>query len=298
MNTHEEIIRRLADICLEEYPYELIRKLLIKLERFGQIVTILLPGKMISRARRNTNSNPRYYHISDLSYKPQEDNNRYYRASTPYRTMFYGSYLPEMKAKHEINSEKITLIYELCDLMRSKDSVGEQKITIGNWEILEKISLVTIFQHMSYQRPALIATELNKGFQSFLKDYPELINASRNVTNFLASKFAKEETQEDYDYMISAIFTELITEKEYDGIVYPSVRMSGEGINIALTPESADKKLAFISASEHTLFKNGLKASLSNERIIYPNTHNGIDYFKINRKYYFSLLQAKSMVGL
>ena len=57
----------------------------------------------------------------------------------------------------------------------------------------------------------------------------------------MANEFAKENINEDYDYMISAVFSEMATKNRVDGIIYPSVRVGGKGFNIAITPKATEK---------------------------------------------------------
>ena len=70
--------------------------------------------------------------------------------------------------------------------------------------------------------------------------------------------------------MISAIFTELVTENKYDGIFYPSVRTGGNGFNIAITPK-ATEKLRLIFAGECTIYKHKMNTSIGNNAYIKLN---------------------------
>jgi hypothetical protein len=82
----------------------------------------------------------------------------------------------------------------------------------------------------------------------------------------LADEFAKENLRGDYDYMISAIFTQIAVNKGYDGIFYPSVRVGGKGFNIAITPQ-ATKKLGLYVAGECSLYKKKNHTIIDNNAI-------------------------------
>lgn len=297
MKDVDEILLELSMLELCTYPAKRIEELLRTLGKFGTIITKLGPGKTIQRGRLRTVKNERLTYVSDFSFNPNISN-KYLRASTPNNAMFYGTYLPEKQEPNEPQDEKITLIYEIYEMARNKDSINEQKILFGYWEVLEEIKMVSVFDYEYYRNPLKIATELSKSYKDYISKYPELEKNSSEISKYLASEFAKENIQSDFDYMISAIYSEIVTEMGFDGIVYPSVRMEGAGINIALTRNAADNKLAFYYASEHTIIKNKLKMILSNEKYGIPNTHNSIDYREFPSKDLFTIEQAKKKVGL
>ena len=57
-----------------------------------------------------------------------------------------------------------------------------------------------------------------------------------------------------YDYLISAIFSEFVSNTELDGILYPGVRVDGKGFNIAIKPSAVDK-LSLRVAGECSIYK-------------------------------------------
>src|SRR5699024_168326 len=84
---------------------------------------------------------------------------------------------------------------------------------------------------------------------------------------FLASEFAKEKIESDFDYMISAIFTENVIRQGLDGVLYPSVRTAGKGFNIAITPK-ATEKLALYVAGECSIYKSKDQVVVGNDAIV------------------------------
>jgi hypothetical protein len=67
--------------------------------------------------------------------------------------------------------------------------------------------------------------------------------------------------------MISALFSELITQHGLDGVLYPSVRVGGKGFNIAITPE-ATKKMGLYVAGECSIYKLKDRAVVGNDAIV------------------------------
>ena len=95
---YSEIIEKLETIDLKSYPKDEIIALISKCGKVGAIITTLHHGKRIIRARIN-DDNKHFKSVSELSYKPQKFNTTYQRASTPQKTMFYGSIVPEILGK-------------------------------------------------------------------------------------------------------------------------------------------------------------------------------------------------------
>jgi hypothetical protein len=67
--------------------------------------------------------------------------------------------------------------------------------------------------------------------------------------------------------MISYIFSEISIEKGYDGILYPSVRTAGQGLNVAITPDFVDKYMELRTAGECTIYKNGERTIVLNDSV-------------------------------
>ena len=76
------------------------------------------------------------------------------------------------------------------------------------------------------------------------------------ISNFIASEFKKSKISSDSDYLISAIFSDVMVSKGFDGILYPSVRTEGKGINVALTPSAVEKKMKLELAGICIIYKN------------------------------------------
>jgi hypothetical protein len=110
---------------------------------------------------------------------------------------------------------------------------------------------------------------LKEAYQNFISSTPGMSESIKSISNFFAKEFAKEEIREDYDYFLSALFTEVVTKDlGYDGVMYPSVRSGGEwGFNVAIKPEVVDNNMVLEMALETTLYKNGVDALLLDNNI-------------------------------
>ena len=236
----EKIIDAFKNLDLSTYPEKEIRELFNSVEVTAGMSVTLHKGKSIMRARPNYNGE-KFSKKSDFSFKPQKDNDKYQRASTPYQTMFYGAVLPEDLKDGELANARIIGAFETVPLLRDRNKSGYQKISFGRWFVKEDINLIAIVFNEEYIKNNRYTSELANSYKEFCKyTDPDIVEKSNKFQCFLASEFSKEIIRDNYDYMISAIYSELVT-KGYDGVFYPSVRINGEGFNVALTPEATEK---------------------------------------------------------
>jgi len=182
--------------------------------------------------------------------------------------MFYATSIPENVEKGELDNTRIIGVAETIPMLRDKNKSGYQKISFGRWYVKEDIDLLAIVHKDTYLNESNYTKELVEAYKGFIKKTPkEIADKSLEFQNFLADEFAKETINEDYDYMISAIFTELATKNGIDGILYPSVRVGGKGFNIAITPK-ATEKLGLFVAGECSIYKLKNHSVMGNDAII------------------------------
>lgn len=248
----KDVITKIKDLDLSTYPYAEIKDLLNQVGVIGHIVVTYNKGKIIMRARPNLKGE-RFKNSKELSFKPQHFNKTYQRASTPYNTVFYGCTLPD-NPESEIN-ERIIGTVESMPWVRDRTTSGYKKITYGKWGVNESINLIGIFHKKDYYEQSNFTKELIKSHQSFIEEYEQnVIDDTLTFLDFLADEFSKENINHDYDYMVSAIFSELVSEKGFDGVIYPSVRTEGKGFNVALIPK-ASEKLKLYAVGECSIYK-------------------------------------------
>lgn len=267
MSGFVETIDKLKDLNLSEYPVDEIKKLLSDFGRVGVIVMTLHKGKTIMRARPNE-PNETFKIISELSFKPSKFNKTYQRASTPLTTMFYGCVVPENIEKGELDNARVTAVFEASKLYRKGIENGEEKITFSRWTVTNDIPLIAIVYNQDFVKSSSHTNELYLAYQSFLQqNNPSDVLKSNAITEFLASEFAKSETPNDFDYLISALYTELVVQKGFAGVYYPSVRAEGKGFNVAIHPDFVERCMTPIVAGECALYKKGKHIVLDNDTI-------------------------------
>lgn len=263
----DTVIENLKSLDLSKYPKDEILELFKNVGKIGSIVVTLHRGKSVMRARPNYNGE-RFERKSDYSFKPQALNTSYQRASTPNNTMFYATMIPETVEPGELNNMRVVGLMEAIPMLRDKSKSGHQKISFGRWYVKEDINLLAIVQKDKYYQESNYTRELVDAYKVFINTAPkDVIERSSAFTTFLADEFSKEDIKADYDYMISALYSELATKRGFDGVIYPSVRVGGQGFNIAITPE-ATKKMGLYVAGECSIYKLKDHIVMGNDAII------------------------------
>ena len=254
----KKILDKIKKLNLASYPYFEAQELIRSLGVSGFLIFTLHFGKSITRARSGNN----FFKKSDLSYKPQKFNTKCQRASTPNRTMFYGTINENERSLEE---SRMIAISECSSLLRGGiDINGIEKITYGRWTVIDNINLVSIVHRDIFvditNNPLLI--ELKNSYDEFIRTVPKSQEKADLIAQFFAKEFSKKEILSDSDYFISAVFSEMVSyDLGYDGILYPSVQAGGQlGFNVAIKPEAVDTKMKLDMVAESTLYKKGEKS--------------------------------------
>lgn len=232
----EQIIQKMKSLDLSRYPQSEIISLFREVGQIPILITTLHPGHKIIRGRINNGDD--FSSISSHSYCPSVKNDEYQRASIPHETMFYGSVT---SPEEEEPVARISILTEISKIFT--EGVDTEKIMYSAWEVIGDLQLVSIIQSGLYRTPNKQIMELDRRFN---EEYNSEVG--KVFFDFIASEFAKDNTPKDYDYMISALFSHIISNNGLDGVYYPSVRIDGAGMNVAISPRAVDTKMKFLGA--------------------------------------------------
>ena len=277
----EEAIDHLQHLDLKKLPVEDARKLLATMGKLPFMLSEFESGKLIDRAVLNSNLEPEFNTKARIFYKPPQYNKTFQRASSPSQTMFYGSITPEETSEDEIDNARITAAFELVDLLRDTNSGdGERVITYGKWLVTEKLSLIAIVDPQKQYKVKYL-NDIASGYRNQISDLPvALKQKTLDWLSFLTNEFRKDvKKDEEYNYMISGLFSEIAAQMNVDGVLYPSVRTNEDGICIAIKPESAEAKLELIKVLQCKLVKVAKKVSIVNLK--YCDVFNNDDEFQL-----------------
>jgi hypothetical protein len=296
MSNTAETIKALNRIDLSTYPFYKVQEHIRSFGRTGFLIFTLHKGKTIVRARPGSN----FREKSELSYLPQAKNTKCQRASTPNKTMFYACLVGEKQSFAEC---RILATSETSSLLRQGiESTGIEKITCGRWNIIDDIDLVVILDENIYKTVSNnpLLSELKNAYDTFIQTTPELEEKTRLIANFFAQEFSKEQIENDYDYFLSAIFSEfVVNELNYDGVMYPSVQAGGQiGFNVAIKPEVINQRLQLDLIAESTLYKKKKDSLVVIDKISTPLTWEYYENPEMTTEQILAKLQISSLEEL
>jgi hypothetical protein len=184
-------------------------------------------GLHIYRCRIFNTNKPNDLH--ELSYPKNEHIRKYGRANDIGKSMFYGSI------------SKNIPFFEL------KIKAGD-KIAMSIWKTKDKLLL----NHIGFTKEVEEKLKSGRSLSSiydFVSETKNFNNLNNFVYNYLANCFSKNVSELNNNlYKLSvAIANILLAGDLLQGILYPTVAMSGNSDNIVLKPEYVDENLEFIS---------------------------------------------------
>lgn len=274
----EKKIKTLEELDLVDYPHENIVQLINSVKVGLPIMTVIIPKwKRLVRSRLNGNVT-RFNKKEELSFVPSDKNKSYARASTPKNTMFYAS-TSAPNQKSSIRDVEISF-YETVNFLNNKNSLGYAKITYGNWFPKEDLLLLAIIPYTKEYDKNNFIGEMKKDYNENLKSTSgeNLTKASKDFLELMSSEFSKR-VNEDFEYMKSAIFTEIIMKtNSYHGVFYPSVKSDDTCYNIALKPEVVDK-LSLKLVVECSIFKNKELIDFCDDATASVNESGNFDWY-------------------
>jgi hypothetical protein len=176
------IINDLKALDLSLCPYDKVKRLIKAIKtKIPCIVSRIPSNTVIMRIRRGHN----LLKISELSYKPQERNNEYQRASTPNKTMFYGT------ISDDIMDSRFIAYNEISSIMRDNSHQQSEQITYGKWKVMKDIELISIVgQEVFPKANNLLLQEMKFNYQKLLSQDKDG-NLSQ-IIEFFSSEFSKK----------------------------------------------------------------------------------------------------------
>jgi len=262
-----QAFRNVRKLNWKEYPVDAIKVFLNKFGKIPYMITEYNEGKIIHRACPISDDEI-VNNVSRLTYKPSELNTFYQRASIPQKTMFYGAVIPQEIDTIELDNPRITSAMESCSFLRNIRLDGIQRLIYGKWIVKAKISLITVlftrYRNAKNTWIKNLSEEFYKNIELFTYEEQKKY---KQINNFLSDEFSKYVGEnEDYKYLISSIFSMNCIENNLDGVLYPSVRTMGLGLNVAIKPATVDEKMELVSVLECDVYKKREKVVINNLR--------------------------------
>jgi hypothetical protein len=196
----------------------------------------------VLRARPNRdNASGHWRKPNQISYIKEKSNVlQCGRCNLREEVMFYGAigFPDNMQAL-------MTVIFEISRRMRENPENLEEFYTFGKWRLKTPIHCIPIlYTDHVHKMPQIL--EMESRCRSFvINNFEDRADLMTDILEFIGKKFSEEHTDSRRTYEITASFCSVLLElyPEMEAILYPSMKVDGDGVNIAILPEVVDRKL-------------------------------------------------------
>ncbi len=236
----------------EKNEKEIIRTL----DYFIPFISNLTANSVFSKLHRVTinkrvvGKNQRIFKISELKYPPSSLVTKYGRCNIKGQSIFYSgsNWLNTMNEMNPENGDMITeSVWEVIDeqplkfspIFKNQPNIIKDGIPITN----------------------LLSREYDELYQKTFGAYPpNLTKKIDMLIQFITDEFTREVTDNHFDYLFSAYFSnKIFTELEagtIEAIHYPSVKEKLSFNNLAIKADAFDKKYKLIQVSDSVVVKD------------------------------------------
>lgn len=228
----------------------------------------------ITRARLNA-ENERFDNLSQVWHKPDKFNTDFGRASNTYFNILYGAISPFQENVTNKPAERITALSEVSRIYFNETSELQTEIvTFARFIPGKQLNLICPFDFGSYSDESALFMEMKNAFDKTIKEYPDYEYQITKFHSFIASQFKKFPIRDTFEYKLTALFTEIVLNLGFDGIMYPSVRTDLKGFNVAISSKFVEANFKLLAVCESTHYKRLKQSFLNNDLmtdVIQPN---------------------------
>lgn len=218
--------------------------------------------------------------VSRLSYPPIEINYKYggyQRASTPCRAMFYATKLNSISETDSYSAISTAFIESL---KKDYDELltSNKQVVFSLWQLIKPIRLLSVFNSSDYNNKNPHTAEISDSFNNWLITQEEKsANKIIALMDFLNSIYSKpiDIIENKNEYKLSSVITQymidniILNDEKIDGVVFPSTKVEGKELNVAIKPDSVDLKLGCIKVLDCSVLPD-FKLKVEREESIQP----------------------------
>ena len=203
---------------------------------FGTIT--ISAGVPLFRCRIHEELNRPFTKVTELTHRQDLFNIKSFgRANEPLQSIFYCS------------TDRETALFEISQIQKANGTLKEEAITYGKWILKKDITVAHLPLIVDRIGKNPIADHLHFTFEELVKKYTtEDTKDWRSVIDLFSNEYSREGDGAETDYLISCAFSNYIyatpginseTREKIimDGIMYPSVKYSEVGMNLAILPQ-------------------------------------------------------------
>lgn len=219
------------------------------------IPVMLLKDQKVLRTRPN--GDDFFSYVYELSYPPAEYA-RTDRASLVGKPMFYASaFTKNANITHAY--PRIVSALETMTLLRSKGATGVKCMTQSLWNVNDNIHMFAFPFSEKYKRACEEIGMLKSGWETLLRE--SYSKESIEFFTYIGDLMAEMNTSCLYDVTATCV-DYILTHFKFEGVLYPSVPLEGEGLNICLKTNVVDDKITFAGAATEVIFRNGDQSTI------------------------------------
>lgn len=254
MNQNIEVIKQMLEN--DSFDKRNVQRIMASFKNDVAVIPLrFLDGQKVLRTRKNEEDVFGYVH--ELSYPPIEFA-RTDRASLKGKPMFYASIFTKDFERTNALPRCVSAL-ETSTLLKTKGAFGSETITQSVWEINSPLHLFAFPFSNKYKRSCEDIGIIRTEAETMLRD--NFSEESIDFFTFLGDLMAEPNFSCLYD--VTATCVDFILEKfNYDGILYPSVPIEGQGLNICIKPNVTDERVRFLGAALETIVRRGDKSEI------------------------------------
>lgn len=251
-------LKELKDISLSGADYDTLKKKIKLLVQCGFMAVTFPENKIIYRGREWDPANQTVYKAqSEISYPPVAESSSKLslnRASSNKFQVFYGAV-----GTPDFDAAQVIAMTEICKVIEDDfPDDQEEFIVLGQWIVRKEFTVASIALHSEIAK-------LNRQAGEMLTVHAEICNELKGkgklieeVAKFFSNEFSKKvETSNSHEYILSAVYGDLLLELGVPGILFPSVKSDGKAFNVALHKDVVDECLELRVAAISKSFKKG-----------------------------------------
>jgi hypothetical protein len=290
-------IQILKSFDLRSVSMDEIRKHLFEIKDHIGTRRIYPKGTVVCRSLRLKDNDDIFTTEERISYNKNTNGMAFGRATYEETTAFYGSLNTAI-----VNCDA-TSAFEILP-HSTDDKIERYNIVSGKWVMQRDMDLFFIGGGGNLLHLCDDGVSRHNLLYDYIRQDKSNIIILKIIDTFLCDEFSKVvDPNTPWNYKISACYSEILKEKGEVGVVYPSVKSNGAGLNIVLFPPSVDKGLIKLERAFYGTHYNR-KGEYINEYNLLADIDDGIlrwreDYAVLKplpnfvKKYYSGLTTEK-----
>jgi CRISPR/Cas system-associated endoribonuclease Cas2 len=232
-----QMVESLKSLNLERTPDCVIEKMLEPLFYFPLVHLEIQKGTIAVRTR--IMDSEIFTSLDEISYRTEKTEEiKRGRCNDVGESVFYCSI-----SSSDIKAIETNYLEVLPDFEKNKNSMIQT--VSGRWRFQRNMNILVVGGDRNNPNLCRVGKDKFKFYDS-LKNTPsidaEYIESVELIDSFLSFEFSKRVSEgEEYKYKISAIYSRMLRDIGYLGIIYPSVKAKGAGLNLTLSRAAIDE---------------------------------------------------------